>query len=164
MTLTRARGPKGLCLVCSVRHKVRVRWPQLVRWNKMKNLSVLTLPPGSSNPEVPYPIIFRGAVFADSGRFDSCTTLWLHALRLRQDTGSLHWSGLFMSLKGTVSQVFLGSFSELWKKYVPYMSAVAFTASERNLTKSNRIRGRAQKGPKICRESVPINTFSITGY
>lgn len=42
---------------------------------------------GNSNPEVPYPIIFRGAVFADSGRFDSCTKLWLHALRLRQDTG-----------------------------------------------------------------------------
>ena len=50
-------------------------------------LHILVHCAGSSNPEVPYPIIFRGAVFADSGRFDSCTRLWLHALSLRQDTG-----------------------------------------------------------------------------
>ncbi len=121
MTLTRARGPRGLCLVCGVRHEVRVLWLHWVWWlhlvrrNKMKNLCVPALPPGSSNPEVPYPIIFRGAVFADSGRFDSCTTLWLHALRLRQDTGFLHWSGLFMGLKETVSRVFWDHFQHYVK-------------------------------------------------
>ncbi|KFM68369.1 Protein fem-1-like protein, partial [Stegodyphus mimosarum] len=38
---------------------------------------------GSANPEVPHPVIFRGALFADVGRFDRCVDLWLHALKLR---------------------------------------------------------------------------------
>ena len=36
------------------------------------------------NVEIPHPIIFRGAVFADTARFDRCTTLWMRALMLRQ--------------------------------------------------------------------------------
>lgn len=39
---------------------------------------------GTSNPELPHPIIFRGAVFADLARFDRCIELWLHAIQLRQ--------------------------------------------------------------------------------
>ncbi|MCL4141303.1 UNVERIFIED_CONTAM: hypothetical protein GTU68_045574 [Idotea baltica] len=39
---------------------------------------------GPHNPEVPHPVIFRGAVFADNARFDKCLNLWLHALRLKQ--------------------------------------------------------------------------------
>ncbi|XP_042900716.1 protein fem-1 homolog B-like [Parasteatoda tepidariorum] len=38
---------------------------------------------GSNNHEVPHPIVFRGALFADVGRFDRCVDLWLHALNLR---------------------------------------------------------------------------------
>ena len=39
---------------------------------------------GPDNPEIPHPVIFRGAVFADSGRFDRCIALWMHAMVLRQ--------------------------------------------------------------------------------
>jgi len=39
---------------------------------------------GVNNPELPHPIVFRGAVFADDARFDRCISLWFHALRLRQ--------------------------------------------------------------------------------
>lgn len=39
---------------------------------------------GQHNPEVPYHIVFRGAVFADYARFDRCIDLWLHALNLKQ--------------------------------------------------------------------------------
>lgn len=39
---------------------------------------------GTANPEVPHPVIFRGAVFADDARFDRCIQLWLHSLRLRK--------------------------------------------------------------------------------
>ncbi|KAJ8928940.1 hypothetical protein NQ314_018428 [Rhamnusium bicolor] len=39
---------------------------------------------GTHNPEVPHPVIYRGAVFADNARFDRCLELWLHALKLRQ--------------------------------------------------------------------------------
>ncbi|GFS03468.1 protein fem-1 homolog B-like [Elysia marginata] len=40
---------------------------------------------GSKNPEIPHPVIFRGAVFADNGRFDRCIALWMHAMILRQE-------------------------------------------------------------------------------
>ncbi|GIY64659.1 protein fem-1 homolog B [Caerostris darwini] len=40
---------------------------------------------GSNNPEVPHPVVFRGALFADIGRFDRCVDLWLHALDLRHN-------------------------------------------------------------------------------
>jgi len=43
---------------------------------------------GQDNPELPYIIIFRGAIFADSARFDKCTLLWLHALQLRLNTNT----------------------------------------------------------------------------
>lgn len=39
---------------------------------------------GSENVDVSHPIIYRGAVYADSMEFDQCIKLWLHALRLRQ--------------------------------------------------------------------------------
>lgn len=32
-----------------------------------------------------HPVVFRGAVCADNGRFDRCEALWLHALDLRQN-------------------------------------------------------------------------------
>lgn len=43
---------------------------------------------GLDNPDLPHPVIFRGAVFADSAVFDKCLSLWLHALRLRVRTKS----------------------------------------------------------------------------
>lgn len=39
---------------------------------------------GKHCPEVAHPVVFRGAVCADNGRFDRCEMLWLHALELRQ--------------------------------------------------------------------------------
>jgi Fem-1 family protein b len=38
---------------------------------------------GENDREIPHPIVFRGAVFADSGRFDRCIALWMRALFLR---------------------------------------------------------------------------------
>ena len=52
----------------------------------MEGLAIRERILGKDNPEVPHPIIYRGAVFADSARFDRCAQLWLHALRLRQAT------------------------------------------------------------------------------
>jgi len=50
----------------------------------MESLSIRERILGIDNPELPHPIVFRGAVFADDARFDRCIALWLHALRLRQ--------------------------------------------------------------------------------
>ncbi|KAL0278710.1 UNVERIFIED_CONTAM: hypothetical protein PYX00_000453 [Menopon gallinae] len=50
----------------------------------MESLAIRERILGRHNPEVPQPVIFRGAVFADIARFDRCIELWLHALNLRQ--------------------------------------------------------------------------------
>ena len=50
----------------------------------MESLTIRERILGKHNPEVPHPIIYRGAVFADNARFDRCIELWLHALHLRQ--------------------------------------------------------------------------------
>ncbi|XP_043674739.1 protein fem-1 homolog B-like isoform X1 [Vespula pensylvanica] len=50
----------------------------------MESLAIRERILGCNNPELPHPIIFRGAVFADNARFDRCIDLWLHALKLRQ--------------------------------------------------------------------------------
>ncbi|XP_033634101.1 protein fem-1 homolog B-like [Asterias rubens] len=39
---------------------------------------------GQQNPELLHPIIFRGAVCADSMQFANCITLWKHAMDIRQ--------------------------------------------------------------------------------
>ena len=50
----------------------------------MESLTIRERILGPDNPEVPHPVIFRGAVFADSGRFDRCIALWMHGMQLRQ--------------------------------------------------------------------------------
>ncbi|XP_077989636.1 protein fem-1 homolog B-like [Glandiceps talaboti] len=39
---------------------------------------------GQNNPEIPHPIIYRGAVCADNMQFGKCISLWMRALKLRQ--------------------------------------------------------------------------------
>lgn len=50
----------------------------------MESLTVRERILGVHCPEVAHPVVFRGAVCADNGRFDRCEALWLHALDLRQ--------------------------------------------------------------------------------
>ncbi|RLU19802.1 hypothetical protein DMN91_008361 [Ooceraea biroi] len=50
----------------------------------MESLAIRERILGRHNPELPHPIVFRGAIFADNARFDRCIDLWLHALKLRQ--------------------------------------------------------------------------------
>ncbi|KAL0116467.1 hypothetical protein PUN28_009848 [Cardiocondyla obscurior] len=50
----------------------------------MESLAIRERILGRHNPELPHPIVFRGAIFADNARFDRGIDLWLHALKLRQ--------------------------------------------------------------------------------
>ncbi|KAJ0174286.1 hypothetical protein K1T71_010432 [Dendrolimus kikuchii] len=50
----------------------------------MEGLAVRERVLGTACPDLPHPIVFRGAVFADEARFDRCLALWRHALLLRQ--------------------------------------------------------------------------------
>jgi len=52
---------------------------------QMESLAVRERILGRHNQEVPHPIIFRGAVFADQHRFDLCIQLWMYAVQLRQE-------------------------------------------------------------------------------
>ena len=49
----------------------------------MEGLAIRERVLGQDNPDLPHPIVFRGAVFADAANFDKCLNLWLHALRIR---------------------------------------------------------------------------------
>uniref|UniRef100_A0A182NI17 Sex-determining protein fem-1 n=1 Tax=Anopheles dirus TaxID=7168 RepID=A0A182NI17_9DIPT len=53
----------------------------------MESLTIRERILGYQCPEVVHAIVFRGAICADNGRFDRCESLWLHALRLRQQNG-----------------------------------------------------------------------------
>ena len=66
---------------CSVEELERIRLDTNAL--HMEGLTIRERILGRENPEVPHPVIFRGAVFADSARFDRCAQLWLHALALR---------------------------------------------------------------------------------
>ena len=52
----------------------------------MEGLTIRERILGKSNPELPIPIIFRGAVYADLAQFERCIGLWLHALHLRKES------------------------------------------------------------------------------
>ena len=52
----------------------------------MEGLTIRERILGKSNPELPIPIIFRGAVYADLAQFERCIALWLHALQLRKES------------------------------------------------------------------------------
>ncbi|CAH2211116.1 jg9604, partial [Pararge aegeria aegeria] len=49
----------------------------------MEGLTVRERILGRTCPDLPHPVVFRGAVFADEARFDRCLALWKHALALR---------------------------------------------------------------------------------
>lgn len=49
----------------------------------MEGLAVRERLLGRACPDLPHPVVFRGAVFADEARFDRCLALWRHALALR---------------------------------------------------------------------------------
>ncbi|KAI1296529.1 Protein fem-1 -like protein B [Halotydeus destructor] len=38
---------------------------------------------GTYNSDIVHPITYRGALYADTGRFDRCVMLWMHALRIK---------------------------------------------------------------------------------
>lgn len=50
----------------------------------MESLAIRERILGTKCPEIVHPVIFRGAVYADNGRFDRCEAMWLHALKIRQ--------------------------------------------------------------------------------
>lgn len=62
---------------------------QAIRFNHssihMESLTIRERILTTKCPDVAHPVVFRGAVCADNGRFDRCEALWLHALELRQN-------------------------------------------------------------------------------
>ncbi|XP_073813776.1 protein fem-1 homolog B isoform X2 [Musca autumnalis] len=49
----------------------------------MESLTIRERILGRNNPDLPQPIVYRGAVMADQGRFTQCQVLWNYAMDLR---------------------------------------------------------------------------------
>ena len=50
----------------------------------MEGLTIRERLLGADFVDIPRSVIYRGAVYADSSRFDRCVPLWLHALRFKE--------------------------------------------------------------------------------
>jgi Fem-1 family protein b len=115
---------------------------------------------GAQNPEVPHPVIYRGAVFADNARFERCLELWLHALRLRQKN---HISVVkdLLRFAQVFSQMLHVNVKVTYDHVVQVLSA-AITELERNQYKLTK------PGPKDDPETVmvklraPLTTIVVT--
>ncbi|CAG0891631.1 unnamed protein product [Darwinula stevensoni] len=59
---------------------------------------------GSKNPDLIFPIVYRGAVCADKKQFQRCIALWTHAMNLKQNSRRsvkedlFHLAGLFTEM------------------------------------------------------------------
>ncbi|XP_055916595.1 protein fem-1 homolog B [Eupeodes corollae] len=51
----------------------------------MESLTVRERILGKNNPDLPQPIVYRGAIFADQERFEMCCNLWNYAIDLRMN-------------------------------------------------------------------------------
>lgn len=51
----------------------------------MESLTVRERILGKNNPDLPQPIVYRGAIFADQERFEMCCSLWNYAIDLRMN-------------------------------------------------------------------------------
>lgn len=108
---------------------------------------------GRHNPEVPNPVIFRGAVFADNARFDRCLELWLHALYLRQMTGVSVVKDLLRFAQVFSQMVHVGV--KVTYDHVVEVLAAAIDELERNKFKI------AHPGPK---DDPEVITVSFEGF
>ncbi|RZC32328.1 Ankyrin repeat domain containing protein [Asbolus verrucosus] len=101
---------------------------------------------GTQNPEVPHPVIYRGAVFADNARFERCLELWLHALKLRQKN---HISVVkdLLRFAQVFSQMLHVNVAVIYDHVIQVLSA-AITELERNKQKLSK------PGPKDDPDTV----------
>lgn len=107
---------------------------------------------GRQNPEVPNPVIFRGAVFADNARFNRCLELWLHALYLRQMTGVSVVKDLLRFAQVFSQMVHVGV--KVSYDHVVVVLAAAIDELERNKYKI------ANPGPKDVPETIMVRSYT----
>ncbi len=81
----------------------------------MEGLAVRQRILGPNNPELPHPIIYRGAVFADAEVFDKCVNLWLHALLIKQQ-----------NLKNTSVSEDLLRFAQVFSEMISFGERIKF--------------------------------------
>lgn len=111
---------------------------------------------GTHCPEVAHPIVFRGAVCADNGRFDRCVALWIHALNLRQNNNIsvqrdlLRFAQLFSQM--------IHVETELKINYV--MDVIESTIFELERNKERMIKPGPKDDPEIVIEEFETNIFT----
>jgi Fem-1 family protein b len=111
---------------------------------------------GTHCPEVAHPVVFRGAVCADNGRFDRCVALWQHALELRQNINIsvqrdlLRFAQLFSQM--------IHVDTELKITYV--LDVLSATVFELGRNKERLIKPGPKDDPEIVIEEYETNIFT----
>lgn len=117
----------------------------------MESLTIRERILGCKNPEVPHPIVFRGAVFADHARFDRCIELWLHALDLRQQNNTSVVKDLLRFAQVFSQMLHVGV--EVTIQHVIKVLAASVLELQRNKEKI------ANPGPKDDVETITVSSI-----
>lgn len=122
----------------------------------MESLTIRERILGTHCPEVAHPVVFRGAVCADNGRFDRCVALWQHALQLRQNINIsvqrdlLRFAQLFSQM--------IHVDTELKVKYV--LDVLKSTVFELERNKQRIIKPGPKDDPEIVIEEYETNILT----
>lgn len=111
---------------------------------------------GTQCPEVAHPVVFRGAVCADNGRFDRCVALWLHALYLRQGNNISVQRDLLRFAQLYSQMIHVDT--ELKITYVLEVLKATIVELERN--KTRMIKPGPKDDPEIVIEEFETNIFT----
>ncbi|XP_022670280.1 protein fem-1 homolog B-like isoform X3 [Varroa destructor] len=124
---------------------------QQIKYNanalQMESLAIRERILGPLNPEVPHPVTFRGAVFADSANFERCLELWLHALSLKERSGAcvvrdlLRFAQVFCQMLHVGVQVSVDVLITVMRTTVTYLEHLAEKEQKEKDGTGNRPKG-----------------------
>ena len=125
----------------------------------MEGLTIRERILGKANPELPIPIIFRGAVYADLSRFDKCIALWLHALKLRKECKSsvakdlLRFTQVFSQMLHVGVTINFQDYLQVLKASCDELKTLSSTLSEEET--NNKANSKCHNKKKLGRSHDP---------
>ena len=131
----------------------------------MEGLTIRERILGKANPELPIPIIFRGAVYADLSRFDKCIGLWLHALQLRKECKSsvskdlLRFTQVFSQMLHVGVTIKFQDYLQVLKASCDELKTLSATQSEEE---KNKETSKCNNNKKLGRSHDPRQAGSHT--
>ena len=130
----------------------------------MEGLTIRERILGKSNPELPIPIIFRGAVYADLSRFEKCIALWLHALHLRKECKAsvskdlLRFTQVFSQMLHVGVTIKFQDYLQVLKASCDELKSLSATLSEEE--KTDKEKSKCHNNNKLGRSHDPRHQHS----